>query len=120
MANGWTLGALLYPGGGFGLPGSGRGYTQPGGPFTPAYPEQIVDPSSTIAPFATTPVTEQTGVMSFACSHFADEPYVVRDYDYNTGMSVALICCPICLCVSGMIEPYELWLSPTQNPIVFP
>lgn len=119
--NGWTLGTMYYAAGGFGLPGGvGRGFTQPGGPFTLVYPLQVVDPSSTIAPFSTNPVTEQTGVMSFACGHFADEPMIIRDFDYTTNMSVALVCCPRCSCITSTIEPFEAAYNITINPVVLP
>jgi hypothetical protein len=104
-----------------GLPGGvGRGFTQPGGAFTPVYPQQVVNPSSTIAPFSTSPVTEQTGVMSFACGHLVDEPMVLREYDYTLGSSVALVCCPQCSCITGTIYPYEAWLNPVTNPVTIP
>jgi len=120
MVNGWKLGTMYYPGGGFGLPGVGRGFTQPGGANTPVLPAQIVNPSSTIAPFSGQPVTEQTGVMSGVCSHFFDEPLVVREYDYTLSSSVALICCPLCSCVCGTIYPYSAWLNTVTNPVTFP
>jgi hypothetical protein len=120
-ANGWVRGTMYKPGGDVGAPGSGGyGYKQPGGPFTPVYPQQTVRPDSNIPPFSTAPTTNQTGQMAFGCGHILDMCLVYKDFDYETGMSVALICCPACTFISEALEPYEKFLDTFSNPVQLP
>jgi hypothetical protein len=104
-----------------GAPGSGGfGFTQPGPAGSPVLPPQVSDPSSVIAPFSTTPVFSATGQFSFICSHIENMPVIYRDFDYETGMSVALVVCPTCSCVSGVIRPYEAAFNNFTQPIIIP
>lgn len=115
VTNTWELGTLYI------RPNGPNGYwTQTDGPFSSVLPAQVVQPNSTIAPFSTAPVTEQTGVMSFPCGHFVDEPMIYRDYDYVTKSSAAMVCCPMCSILADVVEPYEAWLNVITNPIQFP
>lgn len=98
LANDWTLGTLYVPGG---LPGY---FTQPGGPNTPVFPAQV---QASSAYLSIKPFTEYTGVYIFGCEHSANECMVFRDWDYETGMSVALLCCPLCSFLQRTIEPFE-------------
>jgi hypothetical protein len=114
--NTWILGTLYLQ------PHGPNGYwRQPGGPYTEVFPAQVVQPNSTIAPFSTAPVSEQTGVMSFPCGHFVDMPMIYRDIDVTTGKSVALVTCPQCSIIAQAISPYEAWANTTNGyAIVFP
>lgn len=121
MQNGWVEGTMYKNGGDIGPPGAGGyGYTQPGGPFTPVYPQQTSDPSSVIAPFSTKSVSQATGQLAFVCGHILNMCLVYKDFDYTTNKSCALICCPACTCISSVVEPYEDWLDTFSNPVQLP
>jgi hypothetical protein len=96
--NDWAIGALYQPG------GIGGFWIQPDGVGGLVYPQQVRANSNLLT---TEPFTELTGVYMFGCGHSANECMVFRDYDYETGMSVALLCCPLCSFVQRTIEPFE-------------
>lgn len=114
--NNWQIGALYIPGG---LPGY---FTQPGGPGTLVYPQQVTASSNYLS---TLPFSELTGIYMFGCGHSANEVEVFRDFDYDTNMSVALLACPLCSFVQRTIEPFEAALvgstpSDLANSILYP
>ena len=96
--NDFQVGALYIPGG---IPGY---FTQPGGIGTQVFPAQVQASSDY---FSTKPFTEYSGVYLFGCQHSANECMVFRDWDYETGMSVAILACPLCSYVQRTIEPFE-------------
>jgi hypothetical protein len=93
-------------------------WSQPGGPLTPVYPQEITGNSNL---FTTEAFNELTGVYMGNCNHSFNYCLVIQDWDYLTGMSVALICCSLCSCVQRTIEPFsEAVLNPLQNAILYP
>lgn len=96
--NDWKIGALYYPG------GIGGFWQQPDGVGGLVYPQQVTGNSSILT---TEPFNELTGTYVFACGHSANECMVVRDWNYETNMSVALLMCPLCSFVQRTIEPFE-------------
>lgn len=108
-SNDWAIGEL-YPKGGLG----NVKWSQPGGPGTLVYPQQ----QTGVDYFSTKPFSELSGVMSAPCGHFFNAPLVQREFDYNTGKSVALICCFLCGYVIYTLEPFESALDTVQQPIL--
>jgi hypothetical protein len=107
MQNDWQVGAL-YPPGGL----SGIKWTQPDGVGGLVYPQQITGG----AYLSTAPFNERTGVFMAPCGHSMNEPLVQREYDYDTGSSVALICCELCGFVVYTLEPFEAALDTVYQP----
>jgi hypothetical protein len=105
--NSWQVGAL-YPPGGL----NNIAWQQPGGVGTQVFPAQ----QTSVDYFAVTPFSELTGVFSSPCGHFENYPLIQQEFDYETGSSVALVCCPLCGYVVYTIEPFELALNPVANP----
>jgi hypothetical protein len=114
--NDWQLGTLYVKGG---LPGY---FTQPGGPNTVVYPKQVQASSDYLS---IKPFTEYTAQYLFGCEHAANEVMVFTDWDYDTNMSVALLCCPLCSFVQRTIEPASDAIGPSNaatllNSILYP
>jgi hypothetical protein len=119
MVNDWVLGTMYYPGGGFGLPGIGRGFTQPGGVNTPVLPMMITDPSSTISPFSSAPVSEFSGVFFWGCGHSTDNCACIPEFDATIPGQVMLIVCPRCSFIQNSM-PLAQFYNTTTNPVTFP
>ena len=114
-ANRWAIGELYNLGYQNGVAGF---WTQPGGPGTPVYPTQ-----QNAAPWPEYPIPglviqEYSPWFSPGCGHSVKTLECIREWDYDTNMSVALICCNICTYVQRTIEPFEEWLNPIQNAII--
>lgn len=96
-------------------------WTQPGGKGTQVFPAQANN-----APMTSFPVPGQVinevgmSLWIFGCGHGADEPRIFRDFDSGTGLSCAIVACPICTYIMRLIEPYETYTNPITNPIVIP
>jgi hypothetical protein len=44
--------------------------------------------------------------------HSIKEWTIIREFDYETNMSVALITCRICSYCQGKMEPFDSWYLP--------
>ena len=95
--NDWKLNALYLPG------GPGGFWTQPV-PGGPVYPQQVQANSDILT---TEPFSDLSGTDIGGCGHSFNSVTVYRDHDYETGLSVALITCPLCSFVLRRIEPFE-------------
>lgn len=105
--NSWTVGRLYPPEGLHGIK-----WSQPGAPNSLVYPQQ----QTGVDYFSTKPFSELSGLYSSPCGHFSNMPWIQREYDYNTGSSVALCCCPLCGLVVYTIEPFEAALNTVWQP----
>lgn len=106
-ANRWQIGTL-YPEGGL----NNINWSQPGGPGTQVFPQQQVG----VDYISIDPFNELTGIMSVGCGHFINTPLIQREYDYDTGESVALCTCPLCGYIQEAIEPFEAALDTVAIP----
>jgi hypothetical protein len=117
MQNTWSIGTFYIK------PNGPNGYwTQPGGPGTTVFPQQVRANSDQLS---IEPYSELTGTYMGSCNHSFNQCAVYTDWDYDTSMSVALICCPICSVVFRTIEPASDALGPSNaatllNSILFP
>lgn len=66
--------------------------------------------------FEVTPFSELTGTQVGGCGHYFDYPLIQQEYDWTTGSSVALLCCPLCGFVVSYLEPFEAALDTVQQP----
>jgi len=111
-SNDWTIG-LQYQ-----KTWNNIAWSQPDGIGTRVFPQQITGNSNILS---VEPFSELTGTFLFGCGHSVDQVMVFQDWDYDTGMSVALICCAICTFVQSRIEPYiEALTNPLQFAILYP
>jgi hypothetical protein len=114
-ANDWTIGNL-YP-----APGGIGGFWKQPVPGGLVYPQQVRANSDQLS---VEPYCELTGVFIGTCGHSFNAVYVVREFDYDTGSSVALLNCPLCGCIQRTIEPFEDALmgnaGSLQNATLFP
>jgi hypothetical protein len=90
---------------------------QQSAPFQPVYPQQITGNSNLLTNL---PFSEASGTWVFGCGHYTDEPLIFQDYDYDTNMSAALVCCPLCSYVNRAIEPYTLIQNPLEYAVIVP
>src|SRR5271166_5813269 len=88
-------------------------WSQPGGIGTKVFPQQ---PTGNSDLFSVLPYNSLTGVYIVGCGHSVNQVLVLQDWDYDTNMSVALICCPSCSYIQSRIEPYSLALT---NPLQY-
>lgn len=110
MPNDWTVGALYDPG------FNNVEWSQPGGPNTPVSPAQVTGGFDLLS---IKPFNERTGQYIGVCNHSFNECFVFRDIDKdNGGVSVALLCCPICSCVQRTISPFEDAVT-TEGSLIF-
>jgi hypothetical protein len=99
MQNDWAIGEFFVK------PNGPNGYwSQPGGPGTTVFPQQVQANSDQLV---VTPYCELTGTYIGSCGHSFDQVALWRSHDYDTDSSVALICCPLCSVVFRTIEPFE-------------
>ena len=111
--NRWQLGTMYYGGR---LNGNSF-YVQPSGPFT------AVTPTQRSGPFLDWPVpgmviTEYIPWWSPGCGHSIKFWSVIREFDYPSNQSCALITCSICNYIENVYMPFEEWLNPIQHAIV--
>jgi hypothetical protein len=110
--NDWTIGLQYDP------KWNNIAWSQDGGVGTKVYPQQVTGNSNILS---IEPFNELDGVYILGCGHSINEALIFRDWDYDTGMSVALICCSICTYIQSRVEPYELALTnDLQYAILFP
>ena len=111
-ANDWTIGLQYNP------KWNNIAWAQPTGINGLVYPQEVTGNSDLLS---VKPFNELTGVYMFGCGHSANMCMVFQDWDYDTGMSVALLCCPLCTFLQRTIEPFsEAVLNPLQNAILYP
>ena len=92
-------------------------WSQPDGVNGKVYPQEITGNSNLLSWI---PFNELTGVFILGCGHSVNQCMVFQDWDYTTGMSVALICCSICTFIQRTIEPYSAIQDPIINAILYP
>lgn len=114
--NDWQIGALYIPG------GPGGFWTQPDGINGLVYPQQ---PTGNAELLSILPYNEKTGVYLFGCGHSVNQAQIFTDWDYDTGMTVAIIACPMCSFVQRTIEPASDAVGPSVaasliNAIIYP
>lgn len=118
QANNWAIGEMYFQGR---LNGSGASlqpfFTQPGGPGTAVFPTQYSGPWVDF-PIPGLVITEYIPWWSPGCGHAIKMWTVIREFDYDTNQSCALICCRICTYVQNVYEPFEEWLNPIQHAII--
>jgi hypothetical protein len=115
QANRWSLGTMYYQG----LLNGQPFFTQPGGPGTQVFPTQ-----ANATPWAAWPAAGVMVLQEYSpwwapgCGHSVKTLKVIREFDYETNSSVALVCCEICSYLQRTIEPFEEWLNPIENAIL--
>lgn len=116
--NRWAIGEMYYGG----LVGGQVFFTQPGGPGTQVFPTQengqpwLSWPAAGVIPF-----NEQAAAWWIpGCLHSIKSIKVIREWDYTTNMSVALLCCEVCSYVQRTMEPFESWFqnSPSNANVI--
>lgn len=95
-------------------------WSQPGGVGTTVFPQEKLGVTWEEYPVPGQTWFEGGMLWSFGCGHWADFPVIFKDYDSNTSMSAAVICCPLCSYLNRLIEPYEEISNPLTNLIVIP
>jgi hypothetical protein len=94
---------------------NGIAWSQPAGPGTTVYPQQVTGGG----PIDLKPTTELSGFFSYSCSHVVNSPMIFRDVDLSTGKQVVLVCCPQCSTVQRSMTPEE-FADPIGNAITIP
>lgn len=112
--NTWALGTMYYGGIVAGQPF----FTQPGGPHTPVFPTQKNAEPWPDFPIPGMIINEYVPWWSPECGHSICEWSVIREFNYNTNSSCALITCRICNFIQAVYEPFENWLNPIEHAIV--
>jgi hypothetical protein len=99
----------------------GVAWFQPNGVGTQVFPAQNVGNQYAFSPTPGMIVwSENSGIWYFGCGHSVMEPMIFRDYDNMLGVSVAVICCPMCSFIQRYQSPYESIDDPFQFPIIIP
>lgn len=93
-------------------------FTQPGGPGTQVLPTQQNGTPWVDFPVIGLVIQEYQPWWAPGCGHAIKVLKCIREWDYETDQSVALICCEVCSYVQRTIEPFEEWLNPIQNAII--
>lgn len=114
-ANRWTVGVMYFEGrSSSGLPF----FTQPGGPGTEVFPTQQNAQPWPEYPIPGMIIQEFNPWWAPGCGHAIKMWKIIREYDYDTDSSCALICCDVCSYVQRAVEPYEEILNPVQQAII--
>jgi len=79
-------------------------WVQPGGPGTLVYPQQSQG--------------QKSALYSLGCGHWVNTLEVFEEYDPDTGIQVALLCCPACSYIQQIISPYENYSNYEITPLV--
>ncbi len=112
--NRWAIGELY----GGGLMNGQPFYKQVGGPGTKVIPTQQNGPWSAWPAQGSVPIVEYLPIWAPGCGHADSFWKIVREFDYNTNQSCALVLCSQCGYCQQSIEPFELWLNPNQYAII--
>lgn len=126
--NRWQLGVCFYGGLDFtttpysltnaGTLNGKAFWTQPGGPNTQVFPTQKNNQPWPDYPIPGMIINEFIPWFSPGCLHSIKFWSIIREYDYDTQQSCALITCSICNYVQNVYEPFEEWLEPITHAIV--
>ena len=114
MTNDWTIGTMYYGGIVDGQPF----FTQPGGPGTEVFPTQANAIPWLAYPIPGLILNEYSPWWAPSCGHSIKFWKIIREQDYTTNSSVALVCCSICSFIQSTIEPFEEWLDPIARAII--
>lgn len=112
--NRWALGEMY----GNGYVNGQPFFTQPGGPGTAVFPtEQNGQPWEAWPAAGVIPFIETGGAwFRPGCQHSIHYWKIIREFDYDTGLSVALVVCSTCQYVqSAQYEPFDTWYLPTPS-----
>lgn len=111
--NRWTVGLMYYNG----LLNGQPFFTQavPGGQVLPT--QQNATPWEDY-PIEGMVIQEYSPWFAPGCGHSIKMWKIIREFDYNTNSSVALICCEICSFVQNYHEPYESILDPIAYAVI--
>lgn len=112
--NQWAIGAMFYGG----LVNGQPFFVQPGGIGTPVYPTQKNAQPWPEYPIPGLFINEFIPIWTPGCGHSTNFWLVIREYDYVSQNSVALICCSVCTFVENVYSPFEEWLEPITHAIV--
>src|SRR5271156_354054 len=102
--NDWQIGGLYRRGTFNGVPGY---FSQPGGIGQPVFPTQQNAQPWPDYPIPGLFIQEYLPWWSPGCGHSIKEWMVIREFDYDSNQSVALICCCICTFVQNVYSPFE-------------
>jgi len=111
--NRWQLGVMYNNGLLNGVPF----YVQPDGPGTQVFPTQFNGPWLAY-PIPGQIMNESIPWWTPGCLHAIKFWKVIREWDYDTNQSVALITCEICTYVQNAYSPFEEWLDPVAHAII--
>lgn len=112
--NTWQLG-VMYTGG---IVNGLLFFTQPGGPGTEVFPHQKNAEPWPEYPIPGLIINEYVPWWAPPCGHSIKTFKVIREYDYDTQSSVALVTCDVCTFVISVITPFEEWLNPIERAII--
>jgi len=113
-SNSWALGTM-YRGGTFnGVPGF---FTQ-SAPFQPVFPQLPQGAPWPEFPGPSQMVFSYGPWIGIGCLHWVHEFNIIRDFDYTTGESVALLTCPVCSYIQRAVEPFEAILDPNLYAVI--
>lgn len=113
--NRWTQGTMYFQGI---LNAQPPFFTQPGGPNTPVFPTQRNAEPWPDYPIPGQVIQEYSPWWAPGCGHSIKSWKVIREYDYTSGQSVALVTCEVCSFIQYAITPFEDWLNPIQRAII--
>ena len=111
--NRWQLGTMYFGGKLNGQPF----YTQ-SAPFEPVYPGPYNGVWTDFPIIGLTINESAYAWWPIGCMHAIAAYDIVHEWDYETNMDCALICCPSCRYVQNVIEPFSAWLDPIQHAII--
>lgn len=112
--NRWQIGTLYNQG----LQNGQPFWTQPGGPGSQVLPTQRNGEPWQDYPVPGLVIQEMSPWFVPGCLHSIKYWAIVREWDYLTNQSCALVTCPVCSYVQNVIEPFEEWLNPIQRAII--
>lgn len=93
-------------------------YTQIGGRFGKVVPHQANAEPWPDYPIPGLILQEFVPWFSPQCGHSIKSYRIIREFDYETNDSVALITCPECSYVQNYLVPFEAWLDPIIHAII--
>ena len=114
MQNSWQVGALY----GGGLLNGVPFFTQPGGPFTQVFPALPQWEPWKDWPGSGSMVFSYGPWIGVGCLHSIKRFNIVREFDYNTGQSTAILLCPVCGYCQRNVEPYEEIFDPNLYAVI--
>lgn len=111
--NRWQIGVMY----GNGYVNGQPFFQQPNGPGTAVFPtEQNGQPWSAWPAAGVIPFQEYNPWWSPGCGHSIKFWKIIREFDYDTNQSVALVVCSTCqFVVSAHYQPFDTWFEPTPS-----